>query len=716
MLAEKSRLSLGMFRCPSAISTTDGGLTPQTDLGSPLVRTPESPFSDDYIASTNLLQIALVPGFRADEYWVQGSMDLVMFAFESLVAAFATDKVIFLPGGESVSILVITDASFEPPPVIPGIPASFLRSHLSLCRCSTCVRMMAYLVSGDSKIGRYEYLDARELMLPILSPLAALPGHRAKVTCEAGTLAVALDMVVQWIAGSGSGSQSVLAARQKSSRLELSLGLVGQWVFSVYNGRVYRVKKIWFELTPLSEFFDKKTGQRITYSDYVKERYGLRAQWLSGPLLEVFAEKRSEQCFLLPEFCFSLNDGPHVPMHTVHALTRISASDRQRVLETTALQLSVKEKFKTCIDLTPVHVRGHLLASVSPYKPPQLGPAPLHSVRYAVVADDTESAVRFLSNTVFSGPPMASGPVAALEPLVRSIAAHVDLVIVVLKGKQTATYTKAKYVCLVECGVACQVVRSETMSRKNSEISADLVAQIACKVGLPTAGMHEPVVALDFHRFGDLSIFSVCFRDVAGGVACKYSIEQSAALNEDEMVHRYIALLSQWQDLLPLNPVIIVAARRGIPKSIKLAHPLRKLLLQFTLVVMCVKTDLRLFASTGNVAPGYVFDADLELSDGSVADGFYLTPHAVDQGNALPVYFVVAECGSRNLEDVKNCVWMSVSGNQKHRLPELFRHTLKLSELIGIYLRKHAGKDLVRNMKNSAPWRSLVASNRCFYL
>mmetsp|Transcript_54243 Transcript_54243/g.129286 ORF Transcript_54243/g.129286 Transcript_54243/m.129286 type:complete len:850 (+) Transcript_54243:138-2687(+) len=79
----------------------------------------------------------------------------------------------------------------------------------------------------------------------------------------------------------------------------------GAIVVTHYNNRVYRVKRVRFDKTPKSTFThrDRESGEKVmTFQEYHHVYYGdIKNE--SQPMLEAYAEKASEEVFLVPEMC-----------------------------------------------------------------------------------------------------------------------------------------------------------------------------------------------------------------------------------------------------------------------------------------------------------------------------------------------------------------------------------------------------------------------------
>ena len=707
---------LKLLRSPSFLSTTDGGCTPFTDLSSPHVRSPHVSLMSDVdpevkgpmVASTNMVRLCLAPGIRADEYVVAGGVDLVAFAFDGILEALAGRKLLLVPNKERTTILCLTTNPFIPAISVDGCWIQYIKSHVSGCCCSICMRALSQVLERRTKIGKYENLSESGLPVAVCTPVVALPAHKLKLTGETGFLSISCDMLVKWVPW---GRQSVaeilrLATLQGRSRAEVNASLAHSWIYTVYNGKAYKIKKIWFDMTPLSTFFNKENGEILTFASFMEKRYGLSAVCLSSPMIEAVPEKRSETCYLLPEYCCVLRPtSGFVPMHTVHAQTR--TTDRKVCVEAIKNQnMVVKTDFLEAIDLVPLEAEGSIM--VSPVSLSLVSDVDAH--RWVLIVIGTCDISPYILPGSSPAAILSCASVQNVAGLVRRACSQwtPDLLVVVLKGRSASTYATIKYVSLVECGTPCQVLQADTLMRPNLRSAVE--DQIRLKV-FGSRATNSGIVALDFHRFGDVSIFTIAWNQTGQSVQVKYILEQShAPLSDLDMAERYLMLLRKNEKQLPAEPVIVVACRRGITGQENLNLKLFEVFSRFSLVVACVKTDMRLFSmeGSGNMPAGFCVDLPGER-------GFYLVPHTVDQGNALPVLFLVAETHV-SFEVLKNIVWRGYGSEQKRRLPELFRHTLKLSELVGIHLRKCAGRDLKKILEKSQGWKKLLESQQYFYL
>ena len=751
---EYKRLPLRLLRCPSAISTADGGLTPLTEIGSPQVRSPNELSGSGSIeeeiivrtqtAQTNLTQLSITSGYRVDEYLVSGSMDLVVCVFAALETHLGTNRLVMLPVHDDMShttLLAVSESCVRPisvPSTIDGVSLKFVVSHTNRCSCRKCVGLHSYILrKSGARVGKFDFIDSSALSSLPQHPLVALPGFKAKTLPEGfpGGLTIATDLIVKWFGAGASVLElmQTLAARGKS-RGDMEKILSHCWVYSSYNGRIHRVKKIWFDLTPLSSsFFNTKTGKVVTYANYVEDRYGCRVEFPTSPLVEVYSEKRNEKVYLIPEFCVLVRangSGPSgqyltgaltrpIPMHTVHIQTRLPPIDRESCLQAAVAGMEISDKFKPCISIADIDVEGHIIGGVTGGEG-RTSPAMLslrRPARWGIVFMGVDPSV--LKSTLSVTIDVLGDPTvvvecndavdAAVDSTLR-IHPFLELIAVVVKGKQAmAQYGRLKYMCCVTFGIACQIVRAETLVKRDPEIVSDLNRQIITKLGrcrLPTS--RGPVIGLDFHRFGDISIFSVSVL-AKGRITTKYRIESGATMTDDAMAGVYFELLLWYvvgRQVGPgASPVIYLASRRGVVHSERLVERIGLVFSKYTFLVMCVKTDLRLFSESGNVEPGFALDTDR---------GFYLVPHRVGQGNALPVYYLVVERGDLSTDELKSVTKELCVDN--HRLPQLFTHTLRLSELIGIHLRRCAGKDLARTLEGSPGWTRLMSSDQPFYL
>ena len=111
----------------------------------------------------------------------------------------------------------------------------------------------------------------------------------------------------------------------------------GALIFAYNNGKVYRVKAVRFDLNPTSTFTlsggKKKAASAISYTDFYRRFYNRIVYDPNQPLLEVFAEKRSETVILVPELCAltGLTDEmkkDRMLMHEVLQYSRVGTGDK----------------------------------------------------------------------------------------------------------------------------------------------------------------------------------------------------------------------------------------------------------------------------------------------------------------------------------------------------------------------------------------------------
>jgi len=86
--------------------------------------------------------------------------------------------------------------------------------------------------------------------------------------------------------------------------------LVESTVCTLYNNRMYKIRRVLFDLDPQATFEMKyrdkdgaKKTRSITYAEYFGTRYDKKLVEPRQPLLEAYAEKKSEKVILVPELC-----------------------------------------------------------------------------------------------------------------------------------------------------------------------------------------------------------------------------------------------------------------------------------------------------------------------------------------------------------------------------------------------------------------------------
>ncbi|KAK2583778.1 hypothetical protein KPH14_009684 [Odynerus spinipes] len=116
--------------------------------------------------------------------------------------------------------------------------------------------------------------------------------------------------------------------------------VIGAVVLTDYNNNTYRVNDVDFKVTP-NDTFTLKTGEKITYKDYYKNRYQIRISENSQPMLVAETKQKDRRMagqaerlvYLVPELCRStgLTDNMRENFHLMQALakfTRVSPQSR----------------------------------------------------------------------------------------------------------------------------------------------------------------------------------------------------------------------------------------------------------------------------------------------------------------------------------------------------------------------------------------------------
>jgi hypothetical protein len=695
-----------LLRSPSMISTSDGGVSPLTDLASPLFRSVNTLFRVDREEDplwTNILHIDICARFRVDEYEVGGSIDLVTNIYPRLVDVISTDLFIPLVDRSDLSLtslMVISECKRLPlmvPVKVDGADLVFIKSHRRTCACVKCVGLIQYILERGERVGKFDYLPK---IFPGLGSDVALSGFKIKVARDPFKMGVAvmIDSLVKWFGHSICLLEVLLSAR---NRAELDKFVCGNWVYTPYNGRFYRVKRIAHEMTPLSSaFFDKKTNQLVTYAEHVYQKYGLDAlQFPSSPLVEVIPDKRSESCLLIPELCVLMR--PHEQqMPIVHSQTRMPPQDRFSIIDGLGTP-NIRDKFREVFSLQSIRVESanESCSRVVCY------PIAKRGLRWLSVSIDSSHRIEGPL-----GPPVESITTNTRDysSAIRSAVIRypeIEFVLVTLRGK-SGVYSEIKYLCLAELGLPCQVVREETLSLPNI---VPVICDEVMRKAFPMVPDHEGVgvVALDYHRFGEVSLFTICVMEEGHPIIVDYRMKTSqASIPAQEMADIYFDLIREKRTTMRPT-VVYLASRKGLVETEILKQKLACVMSDFTLVIVCVRTELRFFsADGGNVSPGRAVTTD---------SGFFLVPHSVVNGNALPVHYLVEQVGEGAIgliEAQKLTLKLCVDN---HRLPTMFTHTLKLSELLGIHLRRFLGRN-IRQIAESRGLKNLLDKHLCFYL
>jgi hypothetical protein len=692
---------LELRRCPSALSTTAGGLSPLT------CTFPGSPFGEisgtDMVACTNVTKVSLQEGLYIDEYLVLGTVDLCVALYDRIITYTRAIRLVFLPSDMGVVVLSVQreyPLGYDSTNWIPQL--EFVTSHSRACDCQTCRRCLVFLLreslSPLVRMGKHEYLPS---MLSLVSSIVAYPGLRVRPTLEFSDsrmgVSVSFDSLTKWVNFDNQSSLMAILSKSKSPN-----NLIGQYVITPYNMRVYRVKTLRYDLSPLDVFYHKKWNRPVRFLDYVLGVYRPQVTHMvaSSPLIEVYPENRSEQCFLLPAFTYLVRDEkrPSIPMQTVHAQTRVAPQIRNACIS------ALTPTSNDLIDIRQLNVSVTKIDWPSTVRPP-----PSIGFSYGIIFDGavdvSASAARFVSRLSQHKAP-ATG--------------SVDIVLIIIRNRNS--YAKWKWRMLVERGQPCQIVRTDTIVNKPGDIvMTDLVHQMAEKVGTSSSTSRR-VIGLDFHRFGDLCVLTA--------YAHGHTVYRLRHVTGDQMVPEEIAMV--YGELIREVAVggqlmVMFASRRRIPSSQEdfhlvtcISQELKRVLVgEFVFIVCSTKADTRFFLEE----PFYAETKFLTPRNGDELDAFYLVPHSAAFGNALPLhYFIACDRGRTSVDEVRETVlglYPPRTEGERGRMPIPFVHTQKLSELIGIHLKKAFGDKTTKFIETlcvNQHWQRLVESRQPFYL
>lgn len=84
--------------------------------------------------------------------------------------------------------------------------------------------------------------------------------------------------------------------------------MIGSVVLTHYNNNTYRIEDVDFSTTPASSFA-LKNGDKISYVDYYKKKYGIPISNIRQPMLVTKSKTRdrqaaeAERVYLVPELC-----------------------------------------------------------------------------------------------------------------------------------------------------------------------------------------------------------------------------------------------------------------------------------------------------------------------------------------------------------------------------------------------------------------------------
>jgi len=690
------------------------------------------------VAGTNLCKISVRSDLRIDEFVLLGSIDLACVYFETIKQRTNAEKLIFLPitdDKDRIRIIALVPSGTPNLRFTGGclfdktnIPIHAVQSHKNHCNCSVCFNAVSAIVrrlvaKKFESIGRSEYLN--HPLLPLIPSSCGFPGMKMKALAEMphrqGHM-ISIDSIVKYL-GSSNLLESIMAAQTMDH-------LVGAIIASDYSGKIYKIKSIRYDMDPVNScFFDKRKKRVVSFAEHVKTLYPhIVASMINedSPLVEVYPENRSETCFVIPELftvirASSTGGGRRPtspPMSIVHEKTRLVPLDRKACIDACIQDMgSLIKPSSCCLELKRVDVMGSVLQRTSS---PRKMAKKLMGLSWVILTVGVLQAVQVEKLIPQLG--MDSGPSFVGDLLEwkrrRGGQAAPTLAIIILKDRNM--YSRLKFEFLVNMGISCQMIRFDRLVGIPVDWIGTLREQLNDKL---SSWSDDGVYVVDFHRFGNLSILTAC-----RGTHIRYHLRIMRAEERDiapeEMAQRYGELISSLRDHHVADDessiVVMYASRRRIPVGEYDSDLLERIRMELDRVfppervvfLSCTfRTDCRLFSRDGNVEPGFVFDCPV---DGKGA--FFMVPHSAPDGNALPIHCLVVKNGPRIDGDwIKEYVLGLCEGG---RIPKPFVHTLRLSELIGIHLKRVAGdcRQLCRDLARSRCWQNLCLSGKPFYL
>ncbi|XP_052901674.1 protein aubergine-like [Anopheles moucheti] len=501
--------------------------------------------------------------------------------------------------------------------------------------------------------------------------------------------------------------------------------MIGANVMSVYNQKMYKICDVDFTSSPMSTF-QTKEGENITFVDYYKKQYNITIRDPKQPMLLSQPNERlvrlgmDKPILLVPELCrlTGITDDMRRDFNLMRAIadhTRIGADMRIQRLERfnerlqSAAGRDVFQFWKTELDRRLVEVPARTLRQeaimfrvegegipAGPeadwgsalHKNSMFKSVPLH--RWFVVCErGKETLVKdFLGCMVQAGRGMGfkitepkivtvqhDGPQGYNQALSQLFNEDLQMIMCVVPNDRADRYASIKRICCVERAVACQVIKSRTITPKNGNVrtlmsvATKVVIQLNCKLGgVPwmvknpltnsmvvgfdvchdtldksksfgalVATMYAPNQAepkyfssVEAHKRGEeLSNF------IAGGIVKSLRAYQ-AAYGQGSLPRR-ILLYRDGVGEGQLRHVVNFEAKT-IKSMLSLIYIKKEFKPQLTIIVVNKRINTRLFMADRNPPPCTIVDDIVTLPERS---DFFLISQAVRQGTVSPTSYNV---------------------------------------------------------------------------
>lgn len=322
--------------------------------------------------------------------------------------------------------------------------------------------------------------------------------------------------------------------RRDDWRDALQRAVIGTTVLTDYSNKTYLIDDIDFESTPRSSF-KTSSGVDKTYAQYYSERYKIEIKDLNQFLLVSRARERDiraglpELIYLIPELCRAtgLTDKMRSNFHLMQAISAYTRMNPEQRVDTlnrfnqrlyaTPESLSILSDWNVQLSQQLVKIEAREL------KPETIifgrGHEEVPNARAEWIISDRSGMYKSVDSVrwVFLYPKEIENVALTFLKTLRTVAERMDfkmddplhraiyddrqdsyikeidsvarknptMILIALPTNRADRYSSVKHRCLVDHGIACQiVVKNKTMSHRSlNSVASKIVIQMNCKMG-----------------------------------------------------------------------------------------------------------------------------------------------------------------------------------------------------------------------------------------
>lgn len=405
----------------------------------------------------------------------------------------------------------------------------------------SCIRAL-----GLQLVGR-DYYDANE-SVKIRIPQYGIelwPGYKTSIRQhEAGIfMCVEITHKVMRMDTVNDLLRSLANSNPGNWRNDFARRIIGCIVLTQYNNKTYRITDVEFEETPASVF--ERNGEKITFAEYMKQKYQIVIRDMRQPLLTSKARGRDiragsqDLIRLIPEVCHctGIDDQMRGDWRTMAALTqhtRINPAERvnrllafNRRLQSNQQAVAELTRFNMTMDNKLVEIPGRIFGNESILMGPnnkqttiltenvdwtrnlRSNPllSPKHLSHWCVIVPrrERQNLINFIQLLQKTGRSMG---ITVQQPQLSELAKDMptpsdyaqaltdvlnsgqpELVMVIVPGSNAkgnvARYEVIKKKCCVERAVPSQVLLAKNLNdpKRVASIATKVMVQINCKIG-----------------------------------------------------------------------------------------------------------------------------------------------------------------------------------------------------------------------------------------